>query len=76
MKFKNEELKVAADAIRVLVADMVEKANSGHPGGSMGQADVAATLWLEYLRARADTARRSSIPSSTSRAWTDSPWTR
>ena len=50
MKFKNEELKVAADAIRVLVADMVEKANSGHPGGSMGQADVAATLWLEYLR--------------------------
>ena len=50
MKFKNEELKVAADAIRVLVADMVEKANSGHPGGSMGQADVAATLWLEYLK--------------------------
>ena len=50
MKFKNEELKVAADAIRVLVADMVEKANSGHPGGSMGQADVAATLWLEHLR--------------------------
>ena len=50
MKFKNEELKVAADAIRVLVADMVEQANSGHPGGAMGQADVAATLWLEYLR--------------------------
>ena len=50
MKFKNEELKVAADAIRVLVADMVEKANSGHPGGAMGQADVAATLWLEYLK--------------------------
>ena len=50
MKFKNEELKMAADAIRVLVADMVEKANSGHPGGAMGQADVAATLWLEYLR--------------------------
>ena len=46
MKFKNEELKVAADAIRVLVADMVEQANSGHPGGAMGQADVAATLWL------------------------------
>ena len=50
MKFKNEELKVAADAIRVLVADMVEQANSGHPGGAMGQADVAATLWLEYLK--------------------------
>lgn len=49
MKLDNKELKVAADAIRVLVADMVEKANSGHPGGSMGQADVAATLWLEFL---------------------------
>ena len=50
MKLETSDLQVAANAIRVLVADMVEQANSGHPGGSMGQADVAATLWLEYLK--------------------------
>ena len=49
MKHDTKNLRLAADAIRVLVADMVEKAKSGHPGGSMGQADIAATLWLEYL---------------------------
>ena len=26
----------AADNIRILAASMVEKANSGHPGGAMG----------------------------------------
>ena len=50
MKHEEKDMRLAANAIRVLVADMVEKAKSGHPGGSMGQADVAATLWLEYLR--------------------------
>ena len=50
MKLEKSDLQAAANAIRVLVADMVEQANSGHPGGSMGQADVAATLWLEYLK--------------------------
>ena len=49
MKHEEKDMRLAADAIRVLVADMVEKAKSGHPGGSMGQADVAAALWLEYL---------------------------
>ena len=44
MKLEKSDLQAAANAIRVLVADMVERANSGHPGGSMGQADVAATL--------------------------------
>ena len=29
----------AADNIRILAASMVEKANSGHPGGAMGGAD-------------------------------------
>ena len=28
----------AADNIRILAASMVEKANSGHPGGAMGGA--------------------------------------
>ena len=33
-----------ADSIRFLAADMVQKANSGHPGAPMGLADIAVIL--------------------------------
>ena len=49
MKVSNEQLKLAADTIRCLCADIVEKANSGHPGAPMGMADLAAVLWLKHL---------------------------
>lgn len=39
----------AADNIRILSAAMVEKANSGHPGGAMGGADFINILYSEYL---------------------------
>ncbi len=39
----------AADNIRILSAAMVEKANSGHPGGAMGGADFANILFSEFL---------------------------
>ncbi len=39
----------AADNIRILAAAMVEKANSGHPGGAMGGADFINILYSEYL---------------------------
>mgnify|MGYP001538152482 FL=1 len=32
----NKLMNRAADNIRILAASMVEKANSGHPGGAMG----------------------------------------
>lgn len=39
----------AANNIRVLAAAMVEKAKSGHPGGSMGGADYVNVLYSKYI---------------------------
>ena len=39
----------AADNIRILAAAMVEKAKSGHPGGSMSGADFVQVLYSEFL---------------------------
>lgn len=38
-----------ANAIRVLSADAVQQANSGHPGAPMGMADIAEVLWNDFL---------------------------
>ena len=40
----------AANAIRALSMDAVQKANSGHPGAPMGMADIAEVLWTQYLK--------------------------
>lgn len=37
-------LQTQADTIRFLAADMVQRANSGHPGAPMGLADIATVL--------------------------------
>ncbi len=49
MKLTTDELKLVSSTIRCLCADMVEKANSGHPGAALGMADLASVLWLEHL---------------------------
>ncbi|MBO5940349.1 MAG: transketolase, partial [Kiritimatiellae bacterium] len=49
MKYTNEQLKLAANTVRCLSADAIEKANSGHPGAPLGMADLAVSLWLKYL---------------------------
>ena len=40
----NEMRQKMADSIRFLAADMVQAANSGHPGAPMGLADIATVL--------------------------------
>ncbi len=47
---QRQPLDVATDTLRFLAVDMVERANSGHPGAPMGQAAMAALLWTKYLR--------------------------
>src|SRR5690606_17088411 len=47
MKKNIDEL--SADNIRALCISMVEKANSGHPGGPMGGADFMHILYSEFL---------------------------
>ena len=42
--------KELSNAIRILSADAVEKAQSGHPGMPLGMADVATILFHDFLR--------------------------
>ncbi len=44
------EYQRLADTIRILSAEIVQKAGSGHPGMPMGCADYAAVLWNRFLR--------------------------
>ena len=37
------------NTIRVLAADTVQKANSGHPGAPMGMAAMAYALWMDQM---------------------------
>ncbi len=42
--------QIAINTIRFLAVDMVQRANSGHPGAPMGQAALAYRLWTRHLR--------------------------
>lgn len=44
------DARLMANAIRILTADAVQQANSGHPGAPMGMADIAQVLWSCHLK--------------------------
>lgn len=48
--FDRDLAKASIDTIRLLAADMVEKAQSGHPGTPMEAAPIAYLLYTRHLR--------------------------
>ena len=46
----NERDQLCINTIRMLAADAVERARSGHPGMPMGAAAMAYVLWTRFLR--------------------------
>ena len=48
---KNQQMdQLGINAVRVLSAEAVQKANSGHPGKPMGSAAMAYELWANHMR--------------------------
>ncbi|NLJ75806.1 MAG: transketolase, partial [Peptococcaceae bacterium] len=47
---KNKIENLCINNLRMLAADMVEKAKSGHPGMPMGAAAMAFVLWTKFLK--------------------------
>src|SRR5579863_8316600 len=41
--------QLGIDTVRILAADAVQKANSGHPGTPMGLAPLGHVLWAECM---------------------------
>ncbi|MDD2580477.1 MAG: transketolase [Desulfuromonadaceae bacterium] len=52
-----DKARRCADAVRILSADAVDRANSGHPGLPMGAADCAVALWGNFLEFNPDDPR-------------------
>ena len=50
MMFDLEKALQSANTIRMLSAEAIQKAKSGHPGMPLGCADFAFTLWYKYMR--------------------------
>ncbi|MBE0582587.1 MAG: transketolase, partial [Desulfofustis sp.] len=50
VKFSDPVVRQSIDTIRLLSADAVEKANSGHPGTPMEAAPIAYLLYMRHLR--------------------------
>lgn len=44
-----KELKNAATRMRMNVVDMIYKAQSGHPGGSLSAADFVSACYFKYM---------------------------
>ncbi|HSX36035.1 MAG TPA: transketolase [Patescibacteria group bacterium] len=48
--FSIEALELKANEIRASIIEMLETAGSGHPGGSLGQADIYTALYFNIMK--------------------------
>lgn len=48
-KEKDSISQFGINTVRILAADAVQKANSGHPGTPMGQAPIGHVLWSQFM---------------------------
>lgn len=48
-KEKDSIAQFGINTVRILAADAVQKANSGHPGTPMGQAPIGHVLWSQFM---------------------------
>ncbi len=49
-RLSDQELREKADQIRALILKMVHAANSGHPGGPLGLADIFSVLFFDVMK--------------------------
>src|SRR5581483_2590401 len=49
-RYGSELEQLSINTIRLLSADAVQQANSGHPGAPMGAAAMAYVLWTRFLK--------------------------
>lgn len=50
-------LEEKAKEVRLKIVDMIHKAQSGHPGGSLSAADIVTALYFDVARLKPDTPR-------------------
>ena len=56
-KIDKHKVELAVNTLKMLSADAVEKAQSGHPGLPMGFADVVFVLWMQFLQFNPEDSR-------------------
>lgn len=72
-KANKDELQLVLRSFRLLVADLCQQFNMGHPGGAMGMAAIGVALWkyaMKYAPHQPDWFNRDRFLLSNGMPWT------